>query len=418
MPDRDGTRRRAPGFVGRLSVARRATPFSRARGPRFAGAWTLAATLLLGACGTNVAGRAPVVQGAQPSPAPIQTPAPAEQTVKAALLLPLSGSSAAIGQPMVDAAQMALFDMAAEHFELMPRDTKGTPQGAAEAARRAIADGATIILGPLYSGDVAAVRPVAQQAGVPVLAFTTDWTQAANGVWVMGFIPADQVVRVADYARAQGVTRFGALAPRGVYGDAVVNALQAAAQRQGAQITQVERYEPAVADFTGPVQKIAPANPQAVLMAEGGQRIRSLAAAAAANGLNPRQVKFLGTGLWDDPAVAQEPALAGAWFAAPDPNQRADFETRFQSLYGKKPPRLATLSYDATALAAVLARQGGARPFDPATLTNPSGFAGIDGLFRLRTDGIAERRLAVLEITPQGTRVVDPAPTNFDVLGQ
>lgn len=338
--------------------------------------------------------------------------------MKAALLLPLSGSSAAIGQPMVDAAQMALFDMAAEHFELMPRDTKGTPQGAAEAARRAIADGATIILGPLYSGDVAAVRPVAQQAGVPVLAFTTDWTQAANGVWVMGFIPADQVVRVADYARAQGVTRFGALAPRGVYGDAVVNALQAAAQRQGAQITQVERYEPAVADFTGPVQKIAPANAQAVLMAEGGQRIRSLAATAAANGLNPRQVKFLGTGLWDDPAVAQEPALAGAWFAAPDPNQRADFEGRFQSLYGKKPPRLATLSYDATALAAVLARQGGARPFDPATLTNPSGFAGIDGLFRLRTDGIAERRLAVLEITPQGTRVVDPAPTNFDVLGQ
>nr|WP_264662684.1 penicillin-binding protein activator [Azospirillum fermentarium] len=359
-----------------------------------------------------------MVQGAQPIPAPMQTAVPAQQTVKAALLLPLSGSSAAIGQPMVDAAQIALFDMAAEHFELMPRDTKGTPQGAADAARKAIADGASIILGPLYSGDVAAVRPVAQQAGVPVVSFTNDWTQATSGVWVMGFIPADQVVRVADYARSRGVTRYGALAPRGLYGDAVVNALQAAAQRQGAQVVQVERYEPAVADFTAPVQKIAGANAQAVLMAEGGQRIRSLAATAAGNGLNPTQVKFLGTGLWDDPAVAQEPALAGAWFAAPDPNQRADFEARFQSLYGKKPTRLATLAYDATALAAVLARPGGERPYDPAVLTNPTGFAGIDGLFRLRTDGIAERRLAVLEITPQGARVIDPAPTNFDTLGQ
>lgn len=319
---------------------------------------------------------------------------------------------------MVDAAQIALFDMAAEHFELMPRDTKGTPQGAADAARKAIADGASIILGPLFSGDVAAVRPVAQQAGVPVVSFTNDWTQATSGVWVMGFIPADQVVRVADYARSRGVTRYGALAPRGLYGDAVVNALQAAAQRQGAQVVQVERYEPAVADFTAPVQKIAGANAQAVLMAEGGQRIRSLAATAAGNGLSPNQVKFLGTGLWDDPAVAQEPALSGAWFAAPDPNQRADFEARFQSMYGKKPTRLATLAYDATALAAVLARPGGGRPYDPAVLTNPTGFAGIDGLFRLRPDGIAERRLAVLEITPQGARVIDPAPTNFDTLGQ
>lgn len=359
-------------------------------------------------------GRAPVVQGPQAAPAPIEAPA----AVKAALLVPLSGSSAAIGQPMVEAAQIALFDMASDHFELMPRDTKGTPQGAADAARKAIADGARIILGPLYSGDVAAVRPVAQQAGVPVVSFTTDWTQAASGVWVMGFIPADQVVRVADFARAQGVTRFGALAPRGVYGDAVVNALQAAAQRQGAQVVQVERYEPAVADFTAPVQAAAAANPQAVLMAEGGQRIRTLAATAAVNGLNPQQVKFLGTGLWDDPAVAQEPALTGAWFAAPDPSLRSDFESKFQAVYGKKPTRLATLAYDATALAAVLARQGGERPYDPAILTNPTGYAGIDGLFRLRPDGIAERRLAVLEITPQGARVVDPAPANFDVLGQ
>lgn len=400
-------------------MARLATAFSQGL-KRYGVAALLVAGL--SACST-VKAPPPVAQAPQPLPAPMAQPV-APQTVKVALLLPLTGPSAQIGQPMLDAAQLALFDMAGEGFELLPRDTKGTPNGAADAARQAIAEGARLILGPLFGAEVAAVKPVAQNAGVELLAFTNDWTQGGPGAYVMGFVPAYQVERVAGYARSQGITRYVALAPRTPYGDAVVSALQTVSQRLGGTVAQVERYDPAVPDLSIPAKQVAQAQsqPQAVLLAEGGARAQGIASALASNGVAPQQVKLLGTGLWDDAQttnLGQEPALVGAWYAAPAPQPRAEFEAKFEQTYGRKPPRIATLSYDATAIAAVLARIGGpAAPFDRTALTNPSGFEGIDGLFRLRPNGLVERGLAVLEVTPTGSRVVDPAPPNFDVLGQ
>ena len=343
------------------------------------------------------------------------------QPVKVALLLPLSGPSAAtIGQPMLDAAQLALFERGGERFQLLPRDTRGTPQGAAEAARVALAEGASLILGPLFAQEVAAVKPIAGAAGVEVMAFTTDWTQSGPGAYVLGLVPADQVMRVAGFTRARGLSRFAVLAPRSPYGDAVANALQEAARRYGAQVVQVERYDPALTDFTVLAQQVAqsPAQPQALMLAEGGQRVKALAAALRGAGLATQPMQFLGTGLWDEPGMGSEPALAGAWYAAPEPALRGDFEARFRQAYGKEPPRLATLAYDATALAAVLTGMGGPQPFDRRTLTDPAGFGGVDGLFRLHPTGIVERGLAVLEVTAAGPRVIDPAPRSFESLGQ
>jgi len=337
-----------------------------------------------------------------------------------ALLLPLSGPNAAIGQPMLDAAQLALFDVAGEQFELLPRDTKGTPGGAADAARQAIAEGARLILGPLFAQEVQAVKPIASGAGVDVLAFSNDATLAGNGTYVMGLVPGDLVMRVAGYARSRGVSRFVALVPRNPYGDAVVNALQMSTQRVGGQVTQVERYEATLSDPAIPARQVAqaPVAPQAVVLAESGERVKALSSAMLAAGVDPGRVKLLGAAVWDEPGLGREPAMVGAWFAAPAPEQRADFEARYESMYGRKPPRVATLAYDATALAGALAQMGGPVPYDRANLTNPNGFAGVDGLFRLRSDGLVERGLAVLEVTPDGSRVLDPAPLSWEMLGQ
>jgi hypothetical protein len=155
----------------------------------------------------------------------------------------------------------------------------------------------------------------------------------------------------------------------------------------------------------------------AVLLPEGGNRVRVLAPLLAYHDIDPAQVKFLGTALWDDPTLGLEPALIGGWFAAPDPASWAEFSRTYRDLYTEAPPRLATLAYDATALAAVLARSPAGPDFSPATLTQPNGFAGIDGIFRLTQDGSVERGLAVLEVQREGPVVIDPAPQTFEELG-
>ena len=151
-------------------------------------------------------------------------------------------------------------------------------------------------------------------------------------------------------------------------------------------------------------------------MGESGARLRSIAPQLPYYDLDTDRIRVIGSATWEDASLGREPALANAWFAAPDPAARVEFEKNFTSIYGRAPPRVATLAYDATGLAAVLARSIEGGDFSLATLTQPSGFAGADGLFRLRGDGSVERGLAVLQIQPRGAgiKVISPAPASFE----
>ncbi|MBI1216720.1 MAG: ABC transporter substrate-binding protein [Alphaproteobacteria bacterium] len=351
--------------------------------------------------------------------------APVQQTpqkVTVALLVPLTGKSANLGQAMLKSSQMALFDVGSANFELLPEDTQSTPDGAAAAARDAIAHGADLILGPIFADDVKAVKPLAMGANIPVIAYTTDWTLAGDGTYVMGFLPFAQVARVAQFARSRGYDRLAVFAPKTEYCDVAISTLQ----RAGVNLVRTERYSPEMTDLTqetgnfvdssvvGGTDDEPQFNFNALLLPLGGESLRTLVSLMDLHHLNGQTVRYLGTGLWDDAALTKNPNLFGSWFAAPDPKLRRDFERRYQNNYGEPPPRLSTLAYDSTALAAVLSRSSdGASPYSRENLTNPRGFAGIDGLFRFRDDGLAERGLAVLEIESDKMLVVDPAPTAF-----
>lgn len=369
------------------------------------------------------------------NPATANTP-PAAATgapIKVALLLPLSGTNKNLGQSMLKAAQMALFDIGYNGIELLPKDTKGTPDGAQNAAQQALDGGAQLILGPVFSPEVRAAKNVTQRAGVNMISFSTDWTLAGGNTYVMGFLPFDQVERIVGYAQRQGMQHIGVLAPTGDYGNAVVNAYRSITANTGTGAAAVEQFLPGNADMDATVRRfsrydaragtsvagagLAPPPFDAVLLPVGGDTARTASNMLGQYALPASNVKRLGTGLWDDQILATEPSLNGAWFAAPSPRARASYEERYVALYKSAAPRLSTLAYDATALAAILGRTGqqqmGRPAFDHAAITNPNGFAGIDGIFRFRSNGIAERGLAVLELRGGRPVVIDDAPRTF-----
>ena len=400
-----------------------------------AAACILVSALALASCASNrVPARGPAPQAQPPAvapPAPIQPPevtaptqpagpaAVAAGRVGVALLLPLSGTNAAIGQAMLNAAQMAVFDLADDRFELLTRDTRGSADGAAAAARSAIADGAHLILGPLLAQEVEAVKPIALDAHVPVIAFSTATQLATRGIYLMGFAPGEDIMRVTAYAHAQGRDHFAVLAPRSPYGDVATEAIRAAVAAAGATLVRVEAYDPSIADMVNAVRQFAAEGHDfdALFLPEGDGRLKTLAPQLPYFNIDPDEVKFLGTGLWDEPGLGTEPALEGAWYAAPPPELRAGFEKRYADLYKTPPPRLATLGYDAAALAVVLARSPQGADFSEDRLTNPNGFSGLDGIFRLRPNGLVQRGLAVLEVHRGAGTVIDPAPETFQAQG-
>jgi ABC-type branched-subunit amino acid transport system substrate-binding protein len=295
----------------------------------------------------------------------------------------------------------------------MPRDQGGSPERAAEVAQRAIDEGAEIIIGPLFAQPTAAVAPVARRANVPVISFSTDRDVAGDGVYLLSFQPETEVDRIVSYAARSGRSSFAALVPQTAYGTRVNAAFRNAVMRSGGRLTGVQTF-PARADaVAGPAAQALAGAPDAILIGEGGLMLRAVSSALPP-GDQGQTAKLLGTGLWNDPALLREPMLIGGWFASPAPDGWNRFVARYRGIHNAAPPRIATLAYDAMSLVTLMSRTGQPyRRFTAAALTEPDGFSGIDGIFRFRSDGTADRGLAVLQVGTNGTTVVDPAPRSF-----
>ncbi len=368
-------------------------------------------------------------------------PTRVEGGVRVAILLPLTGRDAAVGRALLEAAEMAVFDFADPRFVLLPQDTEAV--GPAVAAERALADGAKMILGPLFGRQVAEVASVAKPRGVPILSFSNDATTASPGVFVMGVTPEQPIARAVAYAKSEGLSKFAALLPSDALGQRVGDGFRRAVDSVGGTVVRLDYYGASAVDISAEVRQLAQAagtalpggrlrgtaaaeaakaaagrtlGIEALVMGESGARLRSIAPQLPYYDLDTDRIRVIGSSTWEDATLGREPALANAWFAAPDPAARAEFEKNFAQVFGRAPPRVASLAYDATGLAAVLARSTPGGDFSLSTLTQPSGFAGADGLFRLRPDGTVERGLAVLQIQPRGAgiKVISPAPASFE----
>src|SRR4051794_15597396 len=333
---------------------------------------------------------------------------------KVGLILPLSGAGNAgvAAQSMKNAAEMALAEFQNPNIQLLIKDDGATSQGAGQSTQQAISEGAEIILGPLFALSVPATAQPARTRGVSVIAFSTDSSIAGRGVYLLSFLPESDINRIVDYAAGTGKRSFAALVPDNAYGNVVEAAFKQAVGRKGGRVVAFEKYG---ADRATPARTVAQSlgSADALLIADDGESVVATADALTAAGANLRNIQLLGTGLWDNPRVFASPVLQGGLYAAPDPSGFRSFSGRYRTRFGGEPVRTATLTYDAVALVAALARTQGPQRFAPETLTNPSGFAGIDGLFRFRSDGTNERGLAVMKVTSGGGTPVAGSPKSF-----
>jgi branched-chain amino acid transport system substrate-binding protein len=397
------------------SLARRAQPSLRRLRRRAVVGGLLA---LLTAC----SGTSELFNSSSSSAAPPQQQAAiGTGAVRVGLILPLSagGNAGTVAQSMKNAAEMALAEFSNPNVQLLVKDDGGTSGGAQQAAQQVLAEGAEIIIGPLFAHSVGVVGTAARQRGVPVIAFSTDASVAARGVYLLSFLPESDVDRIVDYAIANGKRSFAAMLSVGAYGNVVEAEFKQAVARKGGRIVALERYALDAAVMAGPAKLVAQASrgADAVFIPEGPEVVPSVAQALIAAGADTKRVQLLGTGLWDDPRIFNDPRLQGGWYAAPDSTGFRNFSARYRPRYNQDPVRTATLAYDAVALVAALVKTQGPQRFSEQVLTNASGFSGIDGLFRFRTDGTNERGLAVMRVSPTGGQIISPPPRAFGASG-
>ena len=384
------------------------------------------------ACALALAGCSPSgLGGRAPSTAPLPPPSNAIESsplaatgdpnrigsgpVKIALIAPLTGPNGPglVGLSLRNAAELAVAAFDSADVTVIVKDDQSSPAGARAAAQAAIAEGAELIAGPLFSANVREVGAVARMAGRPVIGFSTDASVAGRGVYLLSFQVEAYVDRIVDYAAARGKRSMAALIPNTDYGRVAEAAFLTAAARNNVRVMAVERLQP------GAAQKIASLGAQidALFIPEQAEAMAGLSQALASAGMDGKRVQILGTGVWNDARVLKLSALQGAWFAAPDNGGFNAFAASYRDKFGADPARVATLAYDAIALSVALARQKGAERFSERVLQGTSGFSGTDGIFRFRADGQNERGLSVQMISNGTTSVISPAPRSFGAAG-
>jgi branched-chain amino acid transport system substrate-binding protein len=388
--------------------------------PVFRSLVLLGSAILLGGCSGNFS-LGDLLSSSSPSAPSQPTANIGTGGVKVGLILPISGSgnAAVAAQSMRNAAEMALAEFNSPDIQLLMKDDGGSAPGAQQAAQQVLAEGAEIILGPLFALTVGPVGQLARARNVPVIAFSTDANVAARGVYLLSFLPESDVDRIISYAAGQGRRSFAALVPDNAYGTVVEAAFKQVVARRGGRVVALERYPLDKAAMQGPVRNVAQAaaRADAIFIPDCADAVATAVATLSASGVDTKRVQLLGTGLWEDGQIFSNSQLEGAWYAGPESTGFRSFSARYRSRYGQDPVRTASLAYDAVALVAALVKTQGKARFSEETLTNSSGFAGIDGLFRFRPDGTNQRGLAVLRVTSTGGQMINPPPKAFGASG-
>jgi len=373
----------------------------------------LSLSLLLASC-------AGMVPKARPRPA---TPAPPVEAPergglpqdrarsRVALLVPLSGANAAVGQSVANAAAMALIDTGNKSVRMTTYDTAA---GAAAAAQRALNDGNRLFLGPLLSEDTVAVAAAASKAGVPVISYSNDASVARDGVFVMGFSPAQSIDRVVRYAKGKGLHRFAALVPTGLYGRNASTAMIRSVENAGGNLVAMKSYERNAKALERAVADLGRNQAYDGVLIADTARLAVSAAPLVRKSSSP-QARILGTELWAaEPSALRSAAIGGSWFASVSDARYRQLATAYRRQFGKAPFRLASLGYDSMLLVIKISRDW--RPgerFPTDRLRDDDGFVGVDGAFRFGPNGVAQRALEVSEATPAGVKTVSPAPASF-----
>ena len=357
------------------------------------------------------------------------------KSVRAAVLLPLSGKSAAIGEAFQNSSMMALQEQQGSPLELMFYDTKGTAEGTTNAWQLAKRQHPDVVIGPVFAPEVKALK--VESPDVAVLSFTTDSSLMESGVYTLGVLIPNQIERLVSFMCEAGQRKIAVMGPEDKTAELTMNTLSEAVQAcPGMSLKHVALYAPETSDFRETISKIIPTlvDPRktkltererkildtpieerldfdALLIFENGIRLQQLTSLLAYYDVSPKVVPFYGLANWQE---IRDRGLIGGYFAATPVARSEFFNNRYRDLFGAYPPRIAALAYDAVSLVAVLADRNALTAHN---LVSPTGFNGVNGRFRFKSNGLNERLLDVYQITPSlKSGTISPAPDTFDYI--
>ncbi|MBN9564737.1 MAG: penicillin-binding protein activator [Alphaproteobacteria bacterium] len=327
-------------------------------------------------------------------PTSVSTQTPLKH-LKIALFLPLSGAQKDIGESLLNAIEMGYYKNPTTAVSLFPFDTQSTADGALRAAEKASKMGINLSIGPLTAAETRATQTLSTW---PVLSLSNDRTVANERTFIFGLIPDDQVGLLAEHLKQNNIQKAVLMAPRGAYGDIVVNLFTS---RMDLFIVRYGPEDLANPSFITDIKNQGLTN---FIIADFNPALAQIIHLLTSDGVNAR---VFGLDQWrGQSTILLDDALQGAEFAGVSQERFDNFATLYEQNYGKKPHPVSGLAYDAIRLC--LAVSDGGKPIQEV-LRSTHGFLGVYGPFRLLKTGLNERKIGIYKITAgQAIQIVKP----------
>ena len=339
---------------------------------------------------------------------PVVKTKPKKKIYNAALLLPLTGETKNVGQNLLNAAELALFDFNSPNIAIKPYDTKGTESGAKNAINKAIDDDIDIVIGPLFSKTTKAIANIAKENNITVLSLSNDSSLAKEGVLVFGYTPEDQIKETINFAIENNVFRFSALLPKNKYGKLLEKVIIEELDKEDILPQQIQWYDSVDEQLSHSIKRIARFpeiitedylrhKSELLIIPESGPILTPIISRLSSKNLDTKRFRFAGTSQWEQESISSNKKLIGSWFAATNLNDIKNFKNVFKNNFGYVPENIASLAYDALALTLLITQD------NPPHITkdnfNPENtYEGISGIFSFTNDGVIKRKLNIYEI--------------------
>lgn len=371
-----------------------------------------------------------------------------------AVMLPLTGDAAPTGRAIRTSIEAAVLQNAPQNLSVAFYDTA---ENLSATINEVITTNPAVVVGPVFASDARALRD-AKPDSLPVLSFTSDAQSLGNGVMTLALMPTNSTEAIVKEMSSDGVQGFIIIAPDTqsghlMAGTAVAsaemynlplagiffytendtnsikdtaiaasmnNARTAANNRARAVLSDILTQERLTAleksslniqlERLSKTETLGKLPYNAILFLGNGDDTESMASFLRYYGVGAREASFYGTALWEGSDIINDFTMSGAKYAVlPDASQ--SFSNLYERISGTQPGRLAGFGYDAANMAMGMIYSPKS---DAAYLLDPSGYAGVEGLYRLEPTGENERALQIVQLAGDGTtQIVRPAAENF-----
>ena len=363
-----------------------------------------------------------------------------KERIKVGVMLPLSGEHKNIGNLILNAIEMAIFQTKKNKLVLLIKDTEANPKKSKEAFIELKDEGVDIIIGPLFSKSLAAIHTLSNNNDLNIFALTNNINLGKKGIWIFGVDPQAQTKRALEVALEMELKKIAALLPKNAYGLLLYDTILNFSKENSIDIENIEFYENSIES-----QRIAAQNLSKgfdkyqesldlikekedneerekdimflkkpfdiVFIAASGQNLTVLSSQLQYNNVDPNAVQYLGISSWEDRSILNEPALEGGIFVTTSEFYQKKIKLIYQKSFNQEMPKIAMIAYDVIALLGSIDYKE--NKVNINEIINDEGYLGLRGLFRLRENGIVERAFELKQVKNKNFKIYKKANSQF-----